>query len=612
MAPWPPTSPPLPAAVRGDPGGSARAGRARPGPAALPGGGPDRPAADRRRLRPAPARRPAGRGRGRLSSTTATGRPASPRSATPHGSSTCRSARRPRCTSRPPTPTRTAPLGVDPPPPQAVVRVVRVRRRAPGASVAAGAAPDDDPTEAQLWPEHFDLALSIGPDGGRANVGASPGDADHDAPYLYVGPWEPRPGGRLERAVGSVARLRGDPRGRGPAGVRRRWPCGPCAPDPLRPSEPASDRGRPPPWRWWNRAASRWTAATRATGPRAAHRDPGRRRVRPLGRTGPSPATTSWSAGSPTWPSGVSSTWPTSSPAQIINLAREACAAPIETELLLPADEVLTDPVGGPTGRRKPSSTERPDPLLEVRPSARPPGPRRGRPRRTASSILAVAASTSAFDDACRRRRPRPRRCRPALSPAASRVAQLVLGEPERLRPPSERSARPKPCPWPPGPSPPGKPPVVGEAVLHEVGDPLLEVRLRVGRRLVDGLLAGGHERVDQRGPRRRLRPRRSRPACRRRRAGCGSSSSVSPSASAATERSKAPKKPPGPLPGCSRVPALGVRRGGRGRRRAGVDWAPLVVGVPSMAPKAAPPVRVAANATAAAARLVVRCIELS
>ena len=37
-------------------------------------------------------------------------------------------------------------------------------------------------------------------------------------------------------------------------------------------------------------------------------------------------------------------------PAQVINLAREACAAPIETELLLPADEVLTDPVGGPTG----------------------------------------------------------------------------------------------------------------------------------------------------------------------------------------------------------------------------------------------------------------------
>jgi hypothetical protein len=42
-------------------------------------------------------------------------------------------------------------------------------------------------------------------------------------------------------------------------------------------------------------------------------------------------------------------------PAQIINLAREACAAPLETELLLPPDEVLTDPAGGPTDRQRPS-----------------------------------------------------------------------------------------------------------------------------------------------------------------------------------------------------------------------------------------------------------------
>jgi hypothetical protein len=62
------------------------------------------------------------------------------------------------------------------------------------ARLASRATADDDPSDAQLWPEHFDLALSIGPDGARANVGASPGDTDHDAPYLYVGPWEPRPG----------------------------------------------------------------------------------------------------------------------------------------------------------------------------------------------------------------------------------------------------------------------------------------------------------------------------------------------------------------------------------------------------------------------------------
>jgi hypothetical protein len=43
-------------------------------------------------------------------------------------------------------------------------------------------------------------------------------------------------------------------------------------------------------------------------------------------------------------------------PAQIINLAREACAAPIETELLLPTedapgDEGLSGGAGDPTGR---------------------------------------------------------------------------------------------------------------------------------------------------------------------------------------------------------------------------------------------------------------------
>lgn len=59
----------------------------------------------------------------------------------------------------------------------------------------------------QLWPEHFDVGgvLALGrpgtpadtiPDRDRVNVGASPGDAFHDRPYLYVGPWDDRrPGG---------------------------------------------------------------------------------------------------------------------------------------------------------------------------------------------------------------------------------------------------------------------------------------------------------------------------------------------------------------------------------------------------------------------------------
>lgn len=50
---------------------------------------------------------------------------------------------------------------------------------------------EDAPSEIQLWPEHFDLALDLGPDDRRANYGASPGDGGHELPYLYVGPWNP-------------------------------------------------------------------------------------------------------------------------------------------------------------------------------------------------------------------------------------------------------------------------------------------------------------------------------------------------------------------------------------------------------------------------------------
>ena len=47
----------------------------------------------------------------------------------------------------------------------------------------------------QLWPEHFDLAVDVGTQRGRANLGVSPGDAACPVPYAYVGPWdEGRPG----------------------------------------------------------------------------------------------------------------------------------------------------------------------------------------------------------------------------------------------------------------------------------------------------------------------------------------------------------------------------------------------------------------------------------
>ena len=55
----------------------------------------------------------------------------------------------------------------------------------------------DDPSELNLWPEHFDLAIEAGPEkgGNRANYGFSPGDAEHGEPYLYVGPWSGKASG---------------------------------------------------------------------------------------------------------------------------------------------------------------------------------------------------------------------------------------------------------------------------------------------------------------------------------------------------------------------------------------------------------------------------------
>jgi hypothetical protein len=44
---------------------------------------------------------------------------------------------------------------------------------------------DEPATDPTIWPEHFDLALSMG----EVNYGGSPGDGDHPEPYLYVSPW---------------------------------------------------------------------------------------------------------------------------------------------------------------------------------------------------------------------------------------------------------------------------------------------------------------------------------------------------------------------------------------------------------------------------------------
>jgi hypothetical protein len=57
-------------------------------------------------------------------------------------------------------------------------------------------APADDPV---LWPEHFDVGYALD----EVNYGISPGDDAHEAPYAYVGPWEPREGAFWNASFGA-------------------------------------------------------------------------------------------------------------------------------------------------------------------------------------------------------------------------------------------------------------------------------------------------------------------------------------------------------------------------------------------------------------------------
>ena len=78
--------------------------------------------------------------------------------------------------------------------------------------LAAGLAEGNAVSEAQLWPEHFDLAVvvSLAASGAdqKVNVGFSPGDTFHRDPYGYVGPHEvaglDRDGGYWNAPFGAV------------------------------------------------------------------------------------------------------------------------------------------------------------------------------------------------------------------------------------------------------------------------------------------------------------------------------------------------------------------------------------------------------------------------
>ena len=65
----------------------------------------------------------------------------------------------------------------------------------------------EEASDATLWPEHFDLAISSS----EVNFGVSPGDEAITEPYAYVGPWaRPLPGdaGFWNESFGAAVRRR--------------------------------------------------------------------------------------------------------------------------------------------------------------------------------------------------------------------------------------------------------------------------------------------------------------------------------------------------------------------------------------------------------------------
>jgi hypothetical protein len=87
-----------------------------------------------------------------------------------------------------------APLHLDPVAAEALGEWYLLGRRAIDVAVASVEQPDA--TLGRLWPEHFDYGIDLAAAPGvRANLGAAAGDAFHEEPYLYVGPWDDaRPG----------------------------------------------------------------------------------------------------------------------------------------------------------------------------------------------------------------------------------------------------------------------------------------------------------------------------------------------------------------------------------------------------------------------------------
>ena len=63
-------------------------------------------------------------------------------------------------------------------------------------------APDEVPV---LWPEHFDVGISVD----EVNYGVSPGDSYLATPYAYVGPWAARTGDFWNAPFGAALAVEG-------------------------------------------------------------------------------------------------------------------------------------------------------------------------------------------------------------------------------------------------------------------------------------------------------------------------------------------------------------------------------------------------------------------
>jgi len=65
-------------------------------------------------------------------------------------------------------------------------------------------APEVPDEQRVLWPEHFDVGISVD----EINYGVSPGDDYSDEPYAYVGPWQPRQGEFWNAPFGATRLMR--------------------------------------------------------------------------------------------------------------------------------------------------------------------------------------------------------------------------------------------------------------------------------------------------------------------------------------------------------------------------------------------------------------------